>query len=215
MENLKVSQEVSRENEKHFQHKNKARYNKKNNPKIPDLQIGDKVLLKIHKVPKGVSRKLYHKSGGPFIISEKGPNYTYKLIRVSNMRPLKTLINAANIRPYYDPGVHRADLSYNNRPNQPATPLDSQANDQSQQIALPPALNPPMLQTQRRKPVSDQTYVFKRIIKGRFRNDQREFRIEWETGESTWEPDSVFSDDMLRDINKEYTLKGTKRKYTS
>lgn len=72
-----------------------------------------------------------------------------------------------------------------------------------------------MLQTQRRKPVSDQTYVFKRIIKGRFRNDQREFRIEWETGESTWEPDSVFSDDILRDINKEYTLKGTKRKYTS
>lgn len=131
------------------------------------------------------------------------------------MRPLKILINAVNIRLYYDPDVHRADHSFNNRPDQPATPLDSQANDQSQQIALPPALNPSLPHTQRRKPVSDQTYVFKRIIKGRFRNGQREFRIEWETGERTWEPDSVFSDDMLRDINREYTLKGTKRKYTS
>lgn len=68
--------------------------------KIPDFQIGDKVLLKIHKVPKGVSGKLYDISGGPFLISEKGPNYTYKLIRVSNMRPLKSLINASNIRLY-------------------------------------------------------------------------------------------------------------------
>lgn len=166
------------------------------------------VLLKIHKVPKRFSRKLYDKSGGPFVISEKGPNYTYKLIRVSNMRPLKSLINATNIRPYYDPDVHRADLSYNNQPDQPTTPLDSQPNDPSQQIALPPAPNHPVPQTQRRKPVSDKTYVFKRIIKGRFRKGQREFRIEWETGERTWEPDSVFSDDMLRDINREYTLKG-------
>lgn len=71
-----------------------------------------------------------------------------------------------------------------------------------------------MPQTQRRKPVSDQTYVFNRIRKGRFRNGQREFRIEWETGERTWEPDSVFSDDMLRDINGEYTPKGTKMMYT-
>lgn len=102
------------------------------------------VLLKIHKVPKRFSRKLYDKSGGPFVISEKGPNYTYKLIRVSNMRPLKSLINATNIRPYYDPDVHRADLSYNNQPDQPTTPLDSQPNDPSQQIALPPAPNHPV-----------------------------------------------------------------------
>lgn len=80
------------------------------NNKIPDFQIGDKVLMKIHKVPKDVSRKLYDKSDGPFIISEKGPNYTYKLIRVSNMRPLKSLINAAYIRPYYDPDVNEQTI---------------------------------------------------------------------------------------------------------
>lgn len=60
------------------------------------------------------------------------------------MRPLKSLINATNIRPYYDPDVHRADLSYNNQPDQPTTPLDSQPYDPSQQIALPPAPNHPV-----------------------------------------------------------------------
>lgn len=210
LENLKISQQVSQENEKHYQARNKARYDQKT--KIPDFQIGDKVLLKIHKVPKGVSRKLYDKSGGPFLISEKGPNYTYKLIRVSNMRPLKSLINASNIRPYYDPEVHRADLSYQTQLDQQD---GTQTDNQTQLIPVPPAQNPPLPLQQRRKPVSDKTYIFKRIIKGRFRNGHREFRIEWETGERTWEPDQVFSDDMLRDINKEYTLRGTKRKYTS
>lgn len=200
-----------KENEKHFQQRNKARYDQKT--KIPDFQIGYKVLLKIHKVPKGVSRKLYDKSGGPFLISEKGPNYTYKLIRVSNMRPLKSLINAANLRPYYDPEIHRAGLSFNTQQDQLVQ--DTQNADQSQPLPLTHIPNPPIPQAQRRNPVSDETYVFKRIIKGRFRNGQREFRIEWETGERTWEPDSVFSDDMLRDINKEFTLKGAKRKYTS
>ena len=90
LDNLKISTQIAHENEKHFQHRNKQRYDQ--HTKVPDYIIGEKVLLKIQKVPKGQSRKLYDVSGGPFVISEKGPNFTYKLIRCSNMRPLKSCI---------------------------------------------------------------------------------------------------------------------------
>uniref|UniRef100_K1R8J7 BTB and MATH domain-containing protein 38 n=1 Tax=Magallana gigas TaxID=29159 RepID=K1R8J7_MAGGI len=48
----------------------------------------------------------------------------------------------------------------------------------------------------------------------RFRNGQCEFRIEWESGKRTWESDTVFSDEMLQDINRQYTVKGDRQKYT-
>ena len=217
LDNLKISTKIAHENEKHFQHRNKRRYDQ--HTKVPDYIIGEKVLLKIQKVPKGQSRKLYDVSGGPFVISEKGPNFTYKLIRCSNMRPLKSLINASNLRRYYDPETARDQLSYNN--TQDAQPTqNSQMLDDNQpqrqpddQIPQPNPPDPPQ-GPRRKKPLSDETYIFKKILKGRFKNGQREFRIEWESGQRTWEPDSVFSDEMLKDINRQYTLRGTQRKYT-
>lgn len=211
LENLKISEKIAHENEQHFQNRNKQRYDE--HTRIPDFSIGEKVLLKIHKVPKGKSKKLWDVSGGPFIISKKGPNFTYKLIRCSNMRPLKSVINAVNLRRYHDPETTRQDLSYNTE-NQPTqdTQDDSQSNqEQPNEIHPQPNQNH---RVQRAKQLTDESFIFKRILKGRFRNGQREFRIEWESGERTWEPDTVFSDEMLQDINRQYTVKGDRRKYT-
>lgn len=129
------------------------------------------------------------------------------------MRPLKSVINAVNLRRYHDPETTRQDLSYNTE-NQPTqdTQDDSQSNqEQPNEIHPQPNQNH---RVQRAKQLTDESYIFKRILKGRFRNGQREFRIEWESGERTWEPDTVFSDEMLQDINRQYTVKGDRRKYT-
>lgn len=71
LENLKISEKIAHENEQHFQNRNKQRYDE--HTRIPDFSIGEKVLLKIHKVPKGKSKNLWDVSGGPFIISKKRP----------------------------------------------------------------------------------------------------------------------------------------------
>ncbi len=41
----------------------------------PDLQVGDKVKIKNHNIPKGKSRKLSNKWLGPYIITEAKPNF--------------------------------------------------------------------------------------------------------------------------------------------
>lgn len=170
---------------------------------------------KTHKVPKGKSRKLWYVSGGPFIIAEKGPNFTYILIQCSYMRPLKSVINAVNLRRYHDPKTTRQDLSYKTE-NQPTEDKqDSSQPNQEQQDDINPQVNQ-IHRAQRTnfKPLTDESKIFKIILKGRFRNGQCEFRIEWESGKRTWESDTVFSDEMLQDINRQYTVKGDRQKYT-
>lgn len=51
--------------------------------------------------------------------------------------------------------------------------------------------------------LTDESKIIKIILKGRFRNGQCEFRIEWESGKRTWKSDTVFSNEMLQDINRQ------------
>lgn len=92
---------------------------------------------------------------------------------------------------------------------------DSSQPNQEQQDDINPQVNQ-IHRAQRTnfKPLTDQSKIFKIILKGRFRNRQCEFRIEWESGKRTWESDTVFSDEMLQDINRQYTVKGDRQKYT-
>jgi len=77
--NLKIAHEIAQENEAQSKEKDKVRHDKR--AQVQNFGIGDLVLLNVHKVPKGLSRKLCDKSGGPYRIEEIGPNYTYVIRR--------------------------------------------------------------------------------------------------------------------------------------
>ena len=72
---------------------------------MPDFKVGDWVLLKSMKVPKGHSPKLYPKHEGPFYITELGPNFTYKLMSCADHTEVKCLINASHLKRYVKPSL--------------------------------------------------------------------------------------------------------------
>ncbi|VDI60021.1 Hypothetical predicted protein [Mytilus galloprovincialis] len=103
--NLKIAHTIAKERDQQQKTKDKARHDLKSN--IPNFSVGDQVLLTNNKVPKGLSRKLHDKANGPYRIIELGPNYTYKIKHIENNTVHKSLINATNMRRYYDPNIHR------------------------------------------------------------------------------------------------------------
>jgi hypothetical protein len=65
--------------------------------KEPEFRVGQTLLLRVYKIPKGLSRKLPDKSDGPYLITELGPNHTYKLLNCATNKTIKSLINARAI----------------------------------------------------------------------------------------------------------------------
>lgn len=77
IENINLAKDIAKQNIEQQQEKSKERFDQKT--KIPDFKLFDKVLIKSHKVPVGLSPKLVKKYHGPYYISEIGPNFTYKI----------------------------------------------------------------------------------------------------------------------------------------
>lgn len=59
----------------------------------------------------------------------------------------------------------------------------------------------------------DKMWNIKEIPTAKFKNNRRLIRVVWEDGTRTWEPDEMFSPEMLADINIRFTKSG-KRKRT-
>ena len=95
------------------QEKSKQHHDKK--AKMPDFKVGDWVLLKSMKVPKGHSPKLYRKHEGPFYITELGPNFTYKLTSCADHTEVKCLINASRLKQYVKPNLVRNENQHQAR----------------------------------------------------------------------------------------------------
>lgn len=105
LENLKVHDKIAKENIRWHQEQNKIRHDLEEN--VPNFQLNDLVLIKVNKVPKGLSSKLFDKSEGPYRIVEIGPNFTYKLRRCSDNKLHASMMNASNLKYYHDPEIHR------------------------------------------------------------------------------------------------------------
>ena len=130
---LKVSTEIAKANDLYNQSKNKEYHDK--SARRPDFAIGDLVLMKNHKVPTGLSHKLYDKSDDPYRIVGRGQNYTYKMRRLSDNKLHVSMINASNLKHYYPPEDIRQRLDV---PDAMAVPPEDD-NDQPQ----PPNLELP------------------------------------------------------------------------
>ena len=96
IDKLKIAKIIARQNIEHHQEKNKENYDKK--AKEPEFRVGQTLLLRVYKIPKGLSRKLPDKSDGPYLITELGPNHTYKLLNCATNKTIKSLINAQHLR---------------------------------------------------------------------------------------------------------------------
>lgn len=88
----------AQENSKHY-HDQKA--------KEPDFALHDGVLLRISKIPNGLSPKLFQRYEGPYYIVAISPNFTYKLRRCSYHKPVKSLIKSSRLVFYKDPFIFR------------------------------------------------------------------------------------------------------------
>lgn len=102
MSHLKIVKDIAKENINQAQIKQKQQYDKKSTD-VPDLRVGQSVLLYSTKVPVGLSPKLHNPWDGPFYITAIGPNNTFKLRRCSNHKELKSFIHANRLKRYENP----------------------------------------------------------------------------------------------------------------
>ena len=211
MKNLQVSHNFALENQKRHHADNKVRHDMRATE--PDFKVRDLVLLKVTKVPKGLSSKLYDKAQGPYRIVGCGPNFTYKLRRCSDNKLHDSLINATNLRHYNDPAMNRARLDANN----PVDPPDAENDDPDQDDqrdepdnSQPQAPDDPGQEDENSQ--GQKFWTFKKLIRGRVRNGRREIYVEWNDDSRSWVPDSDFTPDALSEINRKFTKQGTRRK---
>ncbi|KAK3098824.1 hypothetical protein FSP39_023446 [Pinctada imbricata] len=221
MHKLKVAHDIARENHLAHQQKNKERHDA--SVRHPDFKIGDKVMFKVTKTPKGMSSKLHDKADRPFRIIQIGPNYTYKLVRCDNNKVHPSFINATNLKAYHDPNVLRTNIGTNSndesqsdqqqvqsdqsRPSNRIVRQQSSQDQSNNSAARAPVDHCSQNGTSHRND-ADKKWVFKRFLRGRFKHGKREIRVEWESNERTWEPDESFDDDVLEKINRIFTKRG-------
>lgn len=211
------------------------------NSNTPNFQLGDQVLIKIDKVPNGLSSKLYDKSDGPYRIVEVGPNFTYMLRRCSDNKLHGSMMNASNLKRYYDPEVTRPtfhtqgqgqdeiqvqqdEVDNNDTDTEQDEGLGQLFNDQNvavngHQTGIQNESTDSGQMSDEDSDTQDEAiydpqkkWKFTKFLRGRFKNGRREIYVEWEDGSKTWEPDQCFDDEVLEMINRKFTKLGTVRK---
>ena len=84
---LQVIRETAKSNIQKQKQIFKKRYDKK--AKKPNFEIGQHVYVTVEHIPVGVSKKLYQIYSGPFYITHKGRNHSYKLRNCVTNKALK------------------------------------------------------------------------------------------------------------------------------
>ena len=102
---LKLYREIAEDNSQRAKERDKARHDIK--AKESTFIEGEQVLVKINKVPKDLSPKLYDKFDGPYYIRRKCPNDTYIIADSATDKVQPVRHNATRLRRYYDPEDYR------------------------------------------------------------------------------------------------------------
>lgn len=111
IENINLAKDIAKQNIEKQQEKSKERFDQKT--KVQYFKLFDKVLIKSHKVPVGLSPKLVGKYHRPYYISEICPNFTYKIRDCKNRKEVKLFMNAVHLKHYNDPEVDRQHTNEN------------------------------------------------------------------------------------------------------
>ena len=99
--NLEIIRDTATKNITKFKEMFKNRYDRKS--KVPNFRIGQHVYVTVEHIPVGVSRKLYPRYSGPFYITHKGKNHSYKLRHCTTNKALKYTVHANRLKLYKDP----------------------------------------------------------------------------------------------------------------
>lgn len=206
IENINLANDIAKQNIEKNQEKSKERFDQKT--KVPDFKLFDKVLIKSHKVPIGLSPKLVDKYQGPYYISEIGPNFTYKIRDCKERKEVKSFMNAIQLKHYNDPEIDRQHLTENSCTdvqNEGQTQNDAPNPDEETQIDPTPSSD---------DDTQDETDQFpfdiRKLLK--YRHKDQHFRIEWTDGTRTWEPQENVRPDLVDEYFEKYTKKGRLRK---
>ncbi|MES9884237.1 MAG: RNase H-like domain-containing protein, partial [Sedimenticola sp.] len=105
---LKVYNEVAKDNVKRSQEHYKEHYDRK--AVEPNFNLGQRVWLHNSKIPVGKSAKLHIKWTGPYYICDIGPNHTYMLRHGETHKTIKTLIHANRLKLHCDPDIRDENL---------------------------------------------------------------------------------------------------------
>ena len=206
LERLKAAKEIAGTNIRIAQEKSKQRHDI--NAKDPGLKVGDYVLLKSIKVPKGYSPKFYPKKKGPYYITELGPNFTYKLRSCADHSEVKCLINASRLKKYVQPGPIRRAVEEQEELMEEPQEVEQQQNEQTVQNErqqgqrmqddgarnqpVPigdPATQPPAPKRRSHNQTNEMITCDRqaaRILRLRSDNRQRQYLVRWE---DSWEPE--------------------------
>ena len=127
LQNLEICRKLAGENIKAAQEKYKYQHDKYS--QLPKYRPAQRVWLYCTKVPQGKAPKLHRKWVGPYYITMIGPNHTFRLRNAQTNLEVKSLVNAARLKPYFDPA---------DRPTNPPEDLaDHEAELDPEQIELP------------------------------------------------------------------------------
>ena len=215
IENISLAKEIAEENIKKHQQKYKERFDQ--NAKVPNFKLFDKVMIKTHKVPVGLSHKLVDKYQGPYFISELGPNYTYKIRDCKDRKEVKSFLNASQLKHYFDPEIERGNLvqhvdnqdqtqvENNEQDNEMPTQTETQLANNDENVEQTKAQN-----TQENDNTPEYPYQVRKLVK--YRHRDQNFRVEWSDGTKTWEPQENIHPDTVKQYFEKYTKKGRLRK---
>ena len=227
LDRLKIAKEIATANMREAQAKSKEYHDRK--AKVPDFAVHDRVLMRVSKVPTGLSPKLFEKYDGPYYISELGPNYTYRLRRCSDHKHLKALINASRLIPYKDPYLMRdlpdpeTDADDENYEPQNAQPNRVSSGDTQAESGLTPE------NTNTHRPLADQKtqqddinqhsqsddkyYEVEKLLKVKRLQGKKHYLGKWKGNfKNSWEPEEFITEKPKRDFHIARSRGGKRRR---
>ncbi|MES9881485.1 MAG: DDE-type integrase/transposase/recombinase [Sedimenticola sp.] len=216
---LKVVKEIATSNMRTKQEKSKEHYDKR--AKEPGFSIGDRVMMRVTKVPTGLSPKLFQKYEGPLYITDIGPNYTYQLRWCGTHKQLKSLTNASRLVAYKDPYIVReAEPEIRDEKNKDdETSRETQQTEDATQNEPPtdqenPETGQPEPEQELQKEQEDNNkYHVNRLLKTKLIGNKRHYLVKWMGNfKDSWEPEDYITDKPKEEFHAHWTLTNRRKR---
>lgn len=186
--------------------------------KIPKYQLGQQVMLKKENVTPGLTKKFAPKFDGPYYITKVGPNHTFRLIRQSNHRPIKSRVHANRLKPYFNPALRKYATLLDQQQQQRARVVvhaEQAANDvnQTQSNDLPNELYETPDVTTDPEMSNAKDLVIDKILASSYYRGERLYKVKWvDKKGTTWERKSTIPQELVNQFHIHHTATGRKRK---
>ena len=97
---IELTRKIARDNIHDYNDRTQFYYNR--DTTYPSYVVGQKVLLCDPVTGKGVSKKLKRRWVGPFLVTDVGDGYTYKLCRCDTGQVVKAYVHSNRLRPFHE-----------------------------------------------------------------------------------------------------------------